>query len=618
VRLGLLLAPLLFVQAVWFLAPGLLAGVVLLRRRMIAAHYVVPAAGLVGCLLGYAAFWIYFLNRTAGEAYTVITALAGLGAAAVIVFRRADRQLLRTLDVAGPLVLLYLVTLFYNGVTFACSVTPTVVDAGGPIDVNQYCHLNNFTGDNVLPQIFANNIVHGHPRATTWTFQGSDRPPLQAGVTFMQAPLTLLPGWRIAGYQLIATLLQALWVPALWALCRSLRLSGQRLVLVLTLCIFSGFFFFNSIFTWPKLLAAALLMIAFGIFFFEKELTPATAGIAGAAIGASMLAHAGVIFTLIPMGVALLLRRYRPNLKLAALAAAIVVVLLGPWQLYTSKYDPPGNRLLKWHLAGVIDVDNRTVGQALRDAYTQVPVTTILEYKGQNLTALVGWQRKPEYLYGHGHTSIVRDDEIRYVAYSLGIFNLGLLALLLRPIRRRLREAVDMSRLKLMLAVVGGSMLVWVALIYLPGNTVTFQGSYATMMLIFAALGAVISLFPRNVLRALVALQLAYFAVIWVGAVWRLDVLHRTSVGVSLVGVAALLACLELLRRRMPADPGEPVSAAPAAPGQGVPAVPVFAGVPSARSGDGVHDPDQGAEDRVPEQAEHRPVVDGEHRGAAP
>ncbi len=598
-RSGLLLAPLLLVQAVWFLAPGLLAGFALLRRGIIAAHYVVPVAALVGCLFGYAAFWIYFADRTAGKAYTLATALVGAGAAALVALRRANRESLRTLDVGGPLVLLLLVTLFYNSVTFACSVTPAVVDTGGPIDGDLFCHLNRFTGDNLLPQIFANNVYHGVPRALTWGWQGSDRPPLQAGVTLMQMPLTLMPGWRIAGYQVIATLLQVIWLPGLWALCRSLRLSARRLAVVLTLCVFGGFFFFNSAFTWPKLLAAGLLTIAFGLLFFEPKLTAWTAAIAGVAIGAAMLAHPGVMFTLIPMVVALLLRRFRPNLKRLALTGAAVVAMLAPWQLYTTKYDPPGNELLKWHLAGVTRVDDRTVGQATRDAYTEVPVTTILKNKAFNVGTLVALAQTPRsvtQLLGFGYTARIRYHEISYVVLSLGMFNLGWLALLLRPVRRRLREVMEVSRLKLMLAVVVSSTVIWTLLIYLPVNTVTYQASYATMLLLYAACAAVISVFPRTVVRALVAVQLAYFAVLWVATVWRTHVLHWSSVGLSVVSAAAVLGFLELLRRQIDErDLTVPELAvrdlaASAPAGEPIVAVPVLAGVALALPGEPVPD----------------------------
>jgi hypothetical protein len=166
-----------------------------------------------------------------------------------------------------------------------------------------------------------------------------------------------------------------------------------------------------------------------------------------------------------------------------------------------------------------------------------------------------------------------------------------------------------------MFAVGGSALLFWLLLIYLPGEAYTFQGSYATIVLLCVACAAVIGVLPRGAVRALVALQLGYFGVMWVAAVWRTHVLHWSSVGLSVLSAAALLAYLAWLGRRV----DEARSAAPAPPpGQRVATVPVLAWVAPPWSGDGVHDSDERAEDRVPEQAQHGAVVDGEHGGAAP
>src|SRR5262249_46660259 len=156
-------------------------------------------------------------------------------ASLLIAVRRQDRRALRALDIAGPLLLLYLVTLVYSSLTFSCSVTADVVDS------NQLCHIHGLTGDNQLPQIFADNIYHGTPKAITWTWHGSDRPPLQAGAVLLQTPLTQAAGWHISSYVPLAILMQVFWVPAVWTLGRSLGLSGRRLVVLLALCLVSGF-----------------------------------------------------------------------------------------------------------------------------------------------------------------------------------------------------------------------------------------------------------------------------------------------------------------------------------------------------------------------------------------
>jgi hypothetical protein len=53
---------------------------------------------------------------------------------------------------------------------------------------------------------------------------------------------------------------------------------------------------------------------------------------------------------------------------------AVIVVFLaiaGPWIAFQKFYAPPGNRLIKWHLAGQIDIDPRGSWQTLKDSYSK-------------------------------------------------------------------------------------------------------------------------------------------------------------------------------------------------------------------------------------------------------
>ena len=188
---SVLLVPLLLVQAIWLLAPGLLAGLLLAGRDRIPAFLVVPVAGLAGCVSGLCRA-VGVLRRAPARQRRrrrVRRGRARLG--------RLDRRAARAARRPAParrrraaLALLLLLTLGYTAITFSCTAGP------GAGSVNAFCHLNGFTGDNVLPQIFADNIHHGDPRTITWDWQGSDRPPLQSGVQLLQAPLTESASWR--------------------------------------------------------------------------------------------------------------------------------------------------------------------------------------------------------------------------------------------------------------------------------------------------------------------------------------------------------------------------------------------------------------------------------------
>jgi hypothetical protein len=582
---GMLVPPLLLVQGAWFLAPGLLAALVLLGRKRIPAHLAVLVAALISCVIAYLAFWAYLLDRGAGLVYTAGSGV--LAAAAVVMLLRGDRRrLLRSADIGLPLLLMFLVALFYIGVMDGCnwrSPATTVQDS---------CHVSQLPGDNVLPQIFAQNIVDGKARETMWTFQGSDRPPLQAAVVLQQSPLTLAKAWKFTGYQVISQLLQLLWIPALWAMCRMLRLSGRRLAIVFALCVFSGFFLINTLFVWPKLLAAAFVLLAIGLLFSDtrrptpgdppRPLTGWTVGLSGLAVAVAMLSHSGAVFTLIPVGVALLLPRYRPPLRQLLTIGVLALALIGTWTAYQRLYDPPGDRLLKWHLAGQWLEDPRSFPTVLVEAYTDTPVKRLAQNKVDNVTALF-------YMSGGcvsptlGPGQAVRQKEFCHVAPSLETANVGWLILLLPFVRRRLWTRADPARFRLLLGVTAGGLLCWVLLMFGNGAalTFTFQGSYATTMLLLLLASTVIAALPRRVAHALVALQVGYFAVVWVALVWARDrtVVHPSSyVTLTVIGAAAVGVALLGIARWLPADAlpppdgpqPEPTGALPAEPADSV------------------------------------------------
>ena len=452
---SVLLVPLLLVQAIWLLAPGLLAGLLLAGRDRIPAFLVVPVAGLAGCVSGYAVLWAFFGAHRLGNAAVAGFAVAALASAAWIGVRPALRAALLRLDVAAPLALLLLLTLGYTAITFSCTA------GAGAGSVNAFCHLNGFTGDNVLPQIFADNIHHGDPRTITWDWQGSDRPPLQSGVQLLQAPLTESASWRVMSYQVLTVLLQAMWLPALWGLFRALKVSTRTFALVTAVCAGTGLFFFNSVFTWPKLLPAALVVLACGVWFFDRR-GPWSWAIGGLAAGAATVAHGGVVFTLVPIGVALLLPRHRPSWTSLGVAVAAALVMLAPWQAYQRLYDPPGDRLLKMHLAGIPNPDERHSASCCGPGTAGNGVAGAVADKAANLTTVLGAQNVQYHLIGKGRTGIVRDEEFRYLILCFGVFTLGWLrpaqppgpaadprgrrpgpaALRLRP-RRRVPAAVD-------------------------------------------------------------------------------------------------------------------------------------------------------------------------------
>ena len=537
----------------WFLLPGLLGAAALSRRGVVPETAVALTAVALSSALGYAVFWAYLAGPGAGR----VASLAGTAAAAVALSRPGARRLLartvRSPAVAVPLGLLFVVALFYNAILFAHA-------SSTPVELRARTHLMRNDGlpiDNDLPRLLAARLAEGRdPRPIYPEWQSSDRPPLQTGAVLLQRPFASALGIEALHYQLLATALQCSWVAAVWALGAAFRFRPAGTALALAAATFSGFFFVNSLYVWPKLYAGALALLAL-VLLVGRRPSPATAAVAalGAALG--LLAHAGVVFTLVPVAAFVVARRTRPPLVPALAGAAVVVVLMAPWWAYTRFYDPPGDRLTKRHLAGVLQADGRPLSAALADAYSRSEPSELVRNKWENLDALVeappGWRELRQ-----GGAERVRAGEFFVLNWALGPLNLAwplLAAGLARHrrmwARRHWRGAVAV------LGVGAGAVLFWALAMFGPGTTQVHHGSYATMILLWAGLAGVTASWSGRAAAALAAVHVAWFAAVWAAAMPVSD----RPVGVAdavlaVVAGAAVLAALWRVGTAPPPDGG--------------------------------------------------------------
>jgi hypothetical protein len=388
-------------------------------------------------------------------------------------------------------------------------------------------------------------MFNGHdPRIAFNDWRTSDRPPLQAGVMLLLHPL-FGRNWLGLRYQVLSTLLQCTWIPAVWALGRRAKLDDRRLAMVLAFLTVNGFLFVNSVFVWPKLLAAVLTVPAVMPLFprFRGE-RPAVAEVVLAAGSAALglLAHGGVFFTLVPLGLFLLHPRWFPGVKQTVLALALFAAMLAPWLAYQRCYDPPGNRLMKWHLAGVIDIDARSTGQTLVDAYSTLTPTEFLACKWQNLKALVpSWELLTSaFLRPHRW----QEGDFFAVFAAAGILNLGWLMLAgpLARLRHLDPQTLQASRAMLGLALV--SLAFWIVLMFIPGSSVMHQGSYTTMVVLLSSLAMLVVQLPGSCVLALWLIQSLIFAATWVFYRPPQSTLAAGVIGVGIATFACLMGLL--------------------------------------------------------------------------
>lgn len=350
---------------------------------------VLLAVGLVGSgAVAMLAFWSYYGGHELGQ---TVSFFLIFGSAAVTGWCLYDGGIERTLlaQLATPVALWALGSAFLVFLGFLHGGTEQ------PLATASTRFSPPLPSDSYIPQFFSDWFyAHGH-NGTPPIFPGewlsSDRPPLQVGYALLERTF----GWDKSGlhYQVMGVVLQQLWIVGLWALLLAAGVGRVTRALVIGTVLVSGLAVVNGFFVWPKLLPAAMLLAAAAL-----VLTPLWADVrkrlAGAALvaalcGLAMMGHGSSVFGVIPLAL-IAAWRGMPSWRWLGVAALVGVAVLAPWSAYQKYGDPPGNRLVKWTLAGVVKPDDRGVGEAIVDAYDEAGFAGALHYKVENFRMMVG------------------------------------------------------------------------------------------------------------------------------------------------------------------------------------------------------------------------------------
>jgi hypothetical protein len=302
-----------------------------------------------------------------------------------------------------------------------------------------------------------------------------------------------------------------------------------------------------------------------------------------------MLAHGGTIFALIAL-VPFALRR-RTRIPLRALAASVVpaAACYVPWMLFQRFVDPPGDRLLKWQIAGVIGIDSRGFLKTLVMQYQALSFHQLLSNKWANVEALVAspfvWRTMaPEPAWRAGFLGFARLAELNDLLPAAGLLLLGVAALAFKSSRRALAPAAPLA------VACGIAIAVWVILLWGSGyngiTAINHQGAYAVIVLFIALCALAVTCLPRPAATLLLAGSAVWFAVSWVPglgftpaapAETRLEM--QFSPAMLLVCLAGLiLTAAAIARLRFAADPGRHASGRPNGPVIPAPSLPLPAG----------------------------------------
>jgi len=512
-------------------------------RAWVAPHWapLVAAAAVAAC--AYLIFWAFFASALLGKILSV--GVLALGAAGAMRPAKSNDQ--PGADAMAAPKLLVVIGIFYLSLLhfFPSSLEFYALAANRPGD--------QLPGDNTLPQNSAEFLFKGEPlKRPGEDWLSSDRPPLQAGwllLTWTATAALRLDGRTAGGTA--AVWLQLLWTFGAYGLLRTLGLGRARASAWLAVLAFTGFFGLNTIFTWPKLSAAAFACGAVGLWMFPSGPTPRRSEVVlgGALAGLAWLSHGGVAFSFLAL-VPWLVRRPRYAWREWALAAAVFVALALPWLAYQKFYDPPGNRLFKWHLAGVVPKDPRGTWETIRASYGALSWKEFVAHKAFNFRRQIegDWNWWRDFSVAGAPQRL--NNEFFFTARALTWWLLGFAALGVAIVRRRRRVPWPVHRA--LAAWTLGTLVLWCLLMFTGGQAVIHQGSYAAMLTLFVLLSAWCELAGRWTLSVLAVLQVASFATTW--AVPNAVVhgrLNLLAVGIALAAVAAL-AALVVREHRLP------------------------------------------------------------------
>jgi hypothetical protein len=487
-----------------FLLPGL-ALALLAARRVDYDFGRLTAAILCGSgAAGYAAFWIYFASARAGKISVVVLAFASV---ASIVWKRnvlfhkpspgMDAALRETFACLG---LTLTVAVFYTALGFL------YVTDDFEVEQAQVRYNEGFLPpDNVLPEMLAERLYKGAPMKPNLfsIWHGSDRPPLQAGTALLVFPF--LPVSNELAYQLLSVFLQCLWLPGLWILARAAGLGNRYLVPIMGFAIFSELCLVHSFYVWPKLLAAAYMLMAMATVF-RREWTPVDAVLSASSLSLALLSHTGVAFTVLPLGIFVIVKGKLPRGKLLAAGLAIGLAFLLPWRWYQTVYDPPGDTLLKFNMTFAQDEANlqRPLFDLLKESYARMTPASYLKSKEADIEAIYTGGEMAALETGDWRKALTALETGSFfrMLVSLGLLNAGFVCCVFA------RRGAAVKFADSCLWIVGGSAVLWLLILYPPGATVIHQWSMASMLLLFAALTIYLAEARPRLVYPLLALQI--------------------------------------------------------------------------------------------------------------
>jgi hypothetical protein len=415
----------------------------------------------------------------------------------------------------------------------------------------------SWSTDNQLPILFAQRFAH---RAATtpmtlggWYFD--DRTPLLTAMIvipeiFLAEPLASLLG---SDFVYLADSIAAITILAIWMavlLWFASKVVVRRLGLFVAIVALSPFMFFNTVYTWGKLLGATYLLLAVGLTLEARKSDEGRSnlGLVPAALTLSYLSHAGNAVAALAFLIVFWSVLHWRDARVLAIGTIAALAIIAPWGYWTHFIQPGGNALSRFQLANDYGFDRRSV-----------PVlSSMIEYLRS-----IGWQgwlmmklRWFAWLFnvnGFFPLSIPLDTQtasfwanqrsldFAVVSRTIGIASVGVFIALWRWVGHG--DGRDWLALRL----VGcGALGIGIMILLIVQVGVTHHHAYGAILMI--AIGGAMLLADRdsNLPSFLFVVWLVYFAYVWIWQpVANADQIHPKSLilaAVWAIAVASLVA----------------------------------------------------------------------------
>lgn len=382
----------------------------------------------------------------------------------------------------------------YIGLTYLWATGP--MDGFSLAALRFSYHDEPYPIDNLIPTLFANRLRGGggsDPLVLSW--HGSDRPPLLAGGILLAQELfagVALPDW-LALPMAIGMVLQLLWIPALWALLRFAGVSQRVAALTTAFAGATATMIINTTYTWPKLMSAALIIVAMTLLLAAmKRRIGIVVGLSAAALAVSLaaLAHGAALFSLPAIAILAVMALHRGGRRLTActFSAVAVAVTYSPWLYYQRVVDPPGDRLLRWHLAGETGITERSILEEIQRAYGSITFGEWLDARRVNLQTIFspnlfsGFRGTDEDAIGARRFHEYYETSVALSVAALLIIGVIIACLVATILRRAPRDRTLLFVMLLMLP----CLAFWWLVMFQPRGTVVHQGSHVWILLLIS------------------------------------------------------------------------------------------------------------------------------------